>query len=503
MYKLMVVDDEPIIRSGIRYSIPWSELDVCVVAEAGNGLEAVEKAVAVQPDIMITDIRMPIMNGLELIRHVKERLPYTHYILLSGYSDVAYLKQAISMGVQEYVFKSANYEEIVAVVRRVIIMIENEREIRNRSIRRDNLLDENLALIRSMLMRQLLTQGPEGLTDRLRELGIFLNGKYFCLMAVPCNAAQRWPTVSCLSELLAEYSPFITCDESGVITAILNLPEEIKPAERFANLKNTLQDYDDTLMTVVCSQPVSGVEQLTQAHVLVQEALEALFWFSGQMLLIADHHVSTPVQRTDLFALESRCIASSVSKDNARMQSDLMCYFSFLQKYCLPQKDFLASVTRLLVSINALEQNEDILHFMDEIEGMGYKEIFDRIGERIWMGSQHGDSRRDLADQAKDYIAAHLTEILTLENVAGSMYISPGYLSRLFKEKNGVGFKEYVQECRLDRAKNLLLEPKLKTYEIAAMSGFRDYKHFSQTFLKCCGCSARDFRKKHRGGGNC
>ena len=75
------------------------------------------------------------------------------------------------------------------------------------------------------------------------------------------------------------------------------------------------------------------------------------------------------------------------------------------------------------------------------------------------------------------------------------MYISPGYLSRLFKEKNGVGFKEYVQECRLNRAKELLADPKLKTYEIATMSGFRDYKHFSQTFLKCCGCSAREYRK--------
>lgn len=215
MYKLMVVDDEPIIRSGIRYSIPWSELDAEVVAEAGNGLDAAEKAVAVQPDIIITDIRMPMMDGLELIRHVRDRLPYTHFILLSGYSDVAYLKQAISMGVQEYVFKNANYEEIVAAVRKVIALIEKEREMRNRSIRRDNLLDENLALIRSTLMQQLLTGGPEGLSDRLRELGVTLEGPRFCLLAVPGAAAQRWQTVARLNELLAGYSPFITCGEGA------------------------------------------------------------------------------------------------------------------------------------------------------------------------------------------------------------------------------------------------------------------------------------------------
>ncbi len=495
MYKLMVVDDEPIIRSGIRYSIPWSELDAEVVAEAGNGLDAAEKAVAVQPDIIITDIRMPMMDGLELIRHVRDRLPYTHFILLSGYSDVAYLKQAISIGVQEYVFKNANYEEIVAAVRKVTALIEKERELRNRSIRRDNLLDENLALIRSTLMQQLLTGGPEGLSDRLRELGVTLEGPRFCLLAVPGAAAQRWQTVARLNELLAGYSPFITCGEGGVVTAVLNLPEDVDLAARFSGLKSALQGKGAAPMAVVCSPVLTSAAELVGARTLVLEALDALFWFSGQPLLIADRHVSAPIQRADLFALEGRCIAAFVSKSNARMQSDLKCYFSFLQRHCLPRKDFLASVTRLLVSINALEQNEDILRFMDEIELMGYEEIFDRIGERIWLGSQHADSRRDLADQAKDYIAAHLTESLTLESVAGNMYISPGYLSRLFKEKNGVGFKEYVQECRLNRAKELLADPKLKTYEIATMSGFRDYKHFSQTFLKCCGCSAREYRK--------
>lgn len=495
MYKLMVVDDEAIIRSGIRYSIPWSELDAEVVAEAGNGLDAAEKAIAVQPDIIITDIRMPMMDGLEMIRHVRDRLPYTHFILLSGYSDVSYLKQAISLGVQEYVFKNANYEEIVAVVRKVITLIEKEREMRNRSIRRDNLLDENLALIRSTLMKQLLTEGPDGLSSRLHELGISLQGPHFCLMAVPGAAPQRWQTVARLNELLAGYDPFITCEEGGVVTAVLSIPENADPRLCFSGLKSALQSKGLSPMAVVCSPSLATASELPKAYALVREALEALFWFTEQPLLIADRHVSLPIHRADLFALEGQCISAFMSKNNAHMQSNLKCYFTFLQKHCLPRKDFLASVTRLLVTINALEQNEDLLHFMEEIELMGYEEIFDRIGERIWLGSQHADSRRDLADQAKEYISSHLTECLTLEHVAGSMYISPGYLSRLFKEKNGIGFKEYVQECRLNHAKELLTDPTLKTYEIATMSGFRDYKHFSQTFLKCCGCSAREYRK--------
>lgn len=501
MIKLMVVDDEPIIRSGIRYSIPWHELDVEVVAEAGNGLDAAEKAIAVQPDILITDIRMPMMDGLDLIRHVRDRLPYTHFILLSGYSDVEYLKQAISMGVQEYVFKNANYEEIVTAVQKVIVLIEKEREVRSRSIRRDNLLDENLTVIRATLMQQLLSGGAPGLQDRLRELNISLHGPKYCLMALPCAAVQRWQLVSRLHELLAGYIPFITYGD-GIVTVVLNLPPGTDLSSRFGGLKNELQSVGVTPMAVVCSPLLDTTHDLSNARTLVYEALDALFWFSGQPLLIADHPISIPIQRADLFALEGRCIAAFVSKSSLRMQSDLKCYFSFLQKHCLPRKDFLASVTRLLVSISAFEQNEDILRFMDEIEQMGYQEIFDRIGERIWLGSQHADSRRDLADQAKDYIASHLTESLTLESVAGSMYISPGYLSRLFKEKNFVGFKEYVQECRLNRAKELLANPSLKTYEIATLSGFRDYKHFSQTFLKCCGCSAREYRKRLRPSGD-
>ncbi|MEG0542072.1 MAG: response regulator, partial [Angelakisella sp.] len=136
MLKLMVVDDEAVIRNGIRHSIGWSELGIEVVAEAANGLDASEKAISVQPDIIITDIKMPILDGLSFIKHIKNRLPYTHFILLSGYSDTKYLKEAINLGVEDYIFKNANSQEIIDVVTKVRDSILKAQESRNRIIQR-------------------------------------------------------------------------------------------------------------------------------------------------------------------------------------------------------------------------------------------------------------------------------------------------------------------------------------------------------------------------------
>ncbi|MEG0511430.1 MAG: response regulator [Clostridia bacterium] len=500
MLKLMVVDDEMVIRTGIRHSIAWADYGVEVVAEAVNGLEAVEKAVAVQPDIIITDIRMPMLDGIGLIRHVRDRLPHTHFILLSGYSDVAYLKEAISIGVEEYVFKNANFQEIVAAVQKVGHIIEQEREARNRGIRRDNLLDENLSVIQESLMLRLLSSEGDGgeLSTRLGELGVSLQGPRLAVLAWPFLPDQKWPLLARLGELLSPYKPFLSCLEGNVAVAVINLGAEADDPQIFSGLGQELAPYLPPETPTVASLPVKQLCELPMAWRPVEEVLAALFWFHGQPLVLAEGIISLPVDKAELFAYEGRCISAFVSKNNLRMQVELQAYFELLQQHRLPRKDFLASVTRFLASVNAFSQNEDILHFLGKIEHMGYQEIFDHIGERIWLGSQKPDGQRDLAEQAREYIAAHFTDNLTLETVAKQMYISSGYLSRLFKEKTGTGFKEYIYECRVERAKELLLgDPSLKTYEIATMSGFRDYKHFSQAFLKSCGVSAREYRNAH------
>ncbi|MEG1389471.1 MAG: response regulator [Angelakisella sp.] len=498
MLKLMVVDDEAVIRNGIRHSIGWSELGIEVVAEAANGLDASEKAISVQPDIIITDIKMPILDGLSFIKHIKNRLPYTHFILLSGYSDTKYLKEAINLGVEDYIFKNANSQEIIDVVTKVRDSILKAQESRNRIIQRDSLLDENISIIHATLLHQLVTETDSGvvadLTVRLHELGIELPGPNWCILRLSHPAPKRWELITRISGLLAEFTPFVSYLDSSSVVALLNLPRDANLISHATELRRVCDDLLTPKLPLLLTRPSATQKELVESFQLLEQTADVLFWFDSQPVLVADHTFSVPIQRADLIQCESRFIAAFVSKNLNRIQLELYNYFEFLQQHLVPRKYFLESVTRLLASICAFDHNDGILAFLSEIEYKDYQKIFDYIKEQVLEDEQALTNTHQMVERAEQYIMEHLTDNLTLNYLSKLLYISPGYLSRLFKEKTGMGFKEYFYCCRIEKAKELLMDPTLKNYEIATMTGFRDYKHFSNVFLKTCGCSAREYR---------
>lgn len=120
MYKLLIVEDEPLIRAGLTKYFDWEELGVTTITEADNGISGLETALQTHPDLIITDIRMPEMNGLEMIRQLKERIPECAYIILSGYEDFSYAQQALRLGVQDYLLKPLQYEESMETIRQCL-----------------------------------------------------------------------------------------------------------------------------------------------------------------------------------------------------------------------------------------------------------------------------------------------------------------------------------------------------------------------------------------------
>ncbi|MEG0691687.1 MAG: response regulator [Oscillospiraceae bacterium] len=501
MLKLMIVDDEAVIRNGIRYSIPWSQLGIEVVAEAGNGLDAVEKAIAVQPDIVITDIKMPVLDGIEFIKHVKDKLAHTQFILLSGYSDTEYLKKAISIGVSDYIFKNANSQEIIDAVNKVKVNIERDNQIRRRFIQRDNLLDENMSVIYSTLMRHILVEDTntpaQDYYDKIDDLGITLAGPCFAIVGLPYQANNEWAIISCLNQQFKQQQPFICAMEGTHIVAIINLKQQEDYQDLFLQARQSCNGIISQNTTMVVSPICKNISDLKKGYLFLQNTIEVLFWFSNKPLVFAEETFVKPISRAELIAIEGRCITAFISKNSNKMRMELYDYFKFLENNLVPRKKFLESITRLLSSICAFDQNDGILEFLSEIENCGYEEIFSHIQQQILEDDQSANNNTILIQKLQEYIDEHLLENLSLIDLSKRLYISPSYLSRLFKEKNRMGFKDYVYGRRIEKAKELLLKPNLKIGEIATMTGFRDYKHFSNVFLKTCGFSARDYRTHH------
>lgn len=502
MFKLMIVDDEAVIRMGMRYSIPWESMGIQVAAEACNGLDACEKAIRVQPDIVLTDIKMPIMDGISFIRHVKDRLPYTHFVLLSGYSDVEYLKQAISLGVSDYVFKTADSDEIAGVMKKTAETVAEEQSARRRLIQRDNLLDENRTVIQAALMHELLLPGApgscRGALGKLEEFGVILDGPQFVVLGFVFRPGQEWDLARETSVVLADYRPFVCPLENSLLVAVLNLQDDGGLSSRVEELRTRCLPMLESGAPAVISESCTSPENLANVFEPVGRAADILFWFDEQPVLYTRMFPPiSPPGRGELVQQESLCLSAFAGKDEACMQVALYNYFDFLCNRLVPHRDFIESVTRLLASLSAFDHNDALLDFLSEIEGRSYSEIFDKIANLLFHDTALQNPGAIMVEKAQAYIEEHFTEAITLNQVASLLYVSPGYLSRLFKERSGQGFKDYLYARRVERAKELLLDSSLKTYEVATRSGFRDYKHFSSIFLKFCGCSAREYRGRH------
>ena len=179
MIKLMIVDDEPVIRKGIVTVVDWKALDIQVVAEAANGRDGLSRALLEKPDIVITDIKMPIMDGITFSSELRKKLPKVRIVFLTGYSDFEYSRHAIRIGAEDYLLKPVNTGELIELMERLKQEIVRENTHRQSRSRENVILKESQPLMRKRLLKQLF-EGQVGLED-------------FCGKAVPLNLPTEGP----------------------------------------------------------------------------------------------------------------------------------------------------------------------------------------------------------------------------------------------------------------------------------------------------------------------
>ena len=178
----MIVDDEAVIRSGIANVVDWGVLDIEVVGEAANGRDALNRSLLLRPDIVITDIKMPIIGGLEFARELLKKRPDTRVVLLTGYSDFEYMQQAIQIGVMDYLLKPVRVDELERLMQRLCTDINAKREEKMRQIATQQVLARNLPVMRGACLRDFLA-------DRITEETFFRDGKE---LAFPWMGRSIW-----------------------------------------------------------------------------------------------------------------------------------------------------------------------------------------------------------------------------------------------------------------------------------------------------------------------
>ncbi len=501
MYRVLLVDDEEMVTQGLSRFVHWEEEGYIVAGTATSVARALVFLENESVDLVITDIQMPVQNGLDLIRILKEKYPHIKTIILSGYSEFSYAQEALRLGAIDYLTKPINFGAMKTVLHKLRETLEKEQP------------SENDTQMREMLAHTLIMNFANGYPYDESRAATCLNSH--CPITVVRIVSHNKSSLP--QSLPLEFQEYFTPCQ------IVSLGEDeifaVLEGERIAfDLSKALADFSEK---TACNLPLcigvseqqprysqlrTGALQAAKAMryqnarsgggvMLYQQVRKMFVSYGGASDTAIPHLVellSTPEKRSQLVvefsntlsAMETQpsfsltkaqhfCIELLVELDTPVQQLALPDY---------PRHIILSDVLMdVLASKNILEINNCVTQYLQQL----VDKIL-QVDEAKFTG--------ELIDRIKDYIQNHFAENLTLAVLSELFYVSPVYLSRLFKRKTGTNFVEYLTALRMEKAKIFLADSNLKVYNVAEMVGYENPRYFARLFRESTGYVPQEYR---------
>ena len=535
MYKVLIIDDESIIRKGIKNIVNWKQLDCEVCADASDGIEGIELIKKYLPEIIITDIRMPGMDGLSMIKQVKGIVPYSKIIILTGYRDFDYVQEAIKFGAFDFLLKPSKIEELTAVLTRAVNEI-NDQKVRHMEIDRFKVLfEQSIPVLREKLLYDIiygLNTNENEITEKMKLFSISI--KNFVLVVMEndydekSNSSQydkhlyQFGIVNSFEEIFAEkYEVLSIMLNSSRVGFIIQKPDRIpldieEVSEKCSYLQEVINNgFGFTVTIAVSSGGVSAMELPEK----LKECLGSLEYksYMGTNSIIQYSDLNSFFRYEDYSTLDKyqKQLLESIKSGNEGLvkvtTQNIARYVTTNKININYMKNFyyttLSSINNIRISVSAVEvdkrheEGRDIASLLKLIEKSESAEELNslledvavRIAEKV--NNFNNKSIKLILRKAMDYIQEHYSEQVTLNEVAENIYVSTFYISRMFKKELGKSFVDYLNDVRIEKSKELLKDIKYKTYEVAEIVGISDPHYFSKLFKKYSGMTPSEYRE--------
>ena len=522
-YQVMIVDDEPEIAEGIAFLIQRF-CPECQVAEvAYDGLEGYEKAISLRPDIILTDIRMPECDGLEMIRRLQAGGLSTKYVVLSGYAEFEYAKTAITLGVEDFITKPVEEDELCAVLQKSCRSLQREQENHEK-------LQHMKSTMKDYVLKDFLERSgkyTETIKDYLEQYDFPVSGRqYVCLVTDLYETPERERRQEFLrlvkEKELASLGFLQACfaveysQEQIVLTGALKREMEPRSLHYAAEkLKNQLTQLLDTTVNIGIGMPYRNVEDIPKSF---EEARCALNYkiMKGSDCVISYTQIcdiedsASPILPEDIKRLEE-CIdrmddegcraaieeifrkisdKNTLSLEELQMLS-LNLILSGIRKIPFVQfqlNQYLGKNIFSLESISKFRTIEQLKNWIiNTLRSMNELMLKDNLSEK-----------KDVIQEAKEYITKNFNREIGLNEISEKFFINPYYFSQLFKKKTGETYQNYLIGLRVERAKKLLTETDLKIYEVCEKVGYSDANHFNKVFERFVGMRPSEYKKQRR-----
>ncbi|MFS0723103.1 response regulator transcription factor [Paenibacillus sp. 1P07SE] len=507
--KLLIVDDEPFIRKGLHKLVDSNPLGWSVVGEAGNGREALVKFRELQPDLVLTDIRMPLMDGLELAGKIAAEGTGASVIILTGYRDFDYAQAAISHGVKHFLLKPCREEEVCR------ILGDAFEQFRLQVLEREKVAEEQLhkedVLLRSALLHLPYDLGEAERVERQ------LRGHQLWLLEVDSYLPEsrdyrrsdrmllQFAVSNILQEMLTAVSPHIRWLMLTYDRFAYWLPQEVQAKPLFEEAANVvgqllgisvlahlfgsfesfreLEGWMETkLRRSVADEGVSksGAPMINESKVkLIRGEMAA-------MMLLGNTDALQNYAEQLLTSLTSAQVSPDESKIEAFCAA--LAMNDIMRKELEVDPKMAGEIGRWAADLHVCKTREEVAAWLGE-----------QVARfRQALSSWQMDRNSGIVARALQYIQAHYAEEIGLPDVAAHSHLSANYFGNLFKKETGESFSSYLSRLRMDKARLLLKNTDMKVAEVAEAVGYPDSNYFATAFKSASGCSPSEYRKRER-----
>lgn len=536
--KVFLVEDEMVIRRGIKNSIDWEKEGYIFCGEASDGELAYPMIIKEKPDILITDIRMPFMDGLELCKLVKKELPNIKILILSGYDEFDYAKEAIRLGVTECLLKPISSGKLLEALNGVSESIRREKEDKDLVRKYMEEMRENTEHEKQKFFEQMIA-GNLSMADALEtgkkyEMNLSA-GMYnlllfrFTLGKENRKSGELLGEAEYAIEKLTERLEYVFEFQRGVEgwAFLLMADNEEQMSERVKELSKDLEEIMKNYSTIAyfggIGQPVARLRELEESFREAERALAARFTMElNRIISVEDIRMAQNVDTLDDIEITSfgeiektRTMLEKFLNNGAEDEID-----EFVDVYIneLPEENLKSVLMRQYIIMDAYivmmsfcekiegiegemqAQSEELKNSMKTIQTLEEIKNYIRMLLKKIIGVRDTISGRrysDIIEIAKDQIRkTYMSDEISLNTIAAEVGMSPSYFSSIFSKEMGKTFVEYLTEIRMDRAKELLMCSSMKTSEIGYEVGYKDPHYFSYIFKKTQNCTPKEFRAR-------
>lgn len=528
MYKIMLADDEGIVIDSVKFIIEKEFGDECVVEFAKTGRNVIELAESFRPDIAIMDIQMPGINGIDSMKEIRKTNSNVIFIVMSAYDNFNYAKEAIKLGVLEYITKPMERNKLIEILKKAMSLVDKEREKRSNDLMIKEKLETVIPVLESGLIYEILLHEyfSEDFESYRNMLGI--TQEYAYMMTVVYGDSQEGNHMTnavgssvkmqqYYQGVRAELKERFNCIVGSVMAnkiAVLVLHD--KPVMEYAERSQIIEKAREFVRdmrkrySISFRVGISKVKELKKMSDAYNEAINALIITAGGVAHADDLPIGceyeddypSHIEKQLFEALEKGDVDQTVASANSFFDWMTAAHADGIMDIRLKCLEFILWAEHIAYEKGGMtyqfkSRNDYLTTVMNLSDYEQMKHWFvEKMSEACRNITRYREeSSTNVVDIAKEYIKNNYSKALSLDEVSYYVNISPYYFSKLFKERTGENFIEYLTNIRIEKAKELLSNSEYSMKEICVMVGYSDPNYFSRSFKKNVGVTPTEYKE--------